>query len=229
MGLFDFFKKPSAPEQAVPLSPDGPYQEGSTNLIYHLLFCDKPDLYKASIQPPYSYPFNLLFSGTSTAADLQQIIDDPAADPRVKILGYNRQLATGYKPDKKELLAVIVEVGLNGGLDVLASVSNGTARYINQTGKILIWETTDARVNEITRELFLKSRQVIDQIGPWNKPRRSPPVTGNTRISFLVSDGLYFGEAPTDALFSDPLAAPALKHATQLMQYITERSLQSQK
>ena len=229
MGLFDFFKKPSAPKQAAHVPPEGPYQDGAANLIYQLLFCDKPELYKASVQPPYSYPFNLLFSETTTAAELQQIIDDPAADPRTKILAYNRQLAAGYKPDKKELLAVIVEVGLDRGLDVLASFSNSTARYINQTGKILIWETADARVDEITRELFQKSRQVADQIGPWNGPRRSAPTTGNTRISFLLSYGLYFGEGTTDALFSDPLAAPALKCATQLMQYITERSLRSQK
>ena len=230
MGLFDFFKKPAAPKQAGPVSVDGPYQDGSTNLIYQLLFCDNIELYKSSTQQPYSYPFNVLFSEASTPADLQQLIDDPAADPRVKVLAYNRQLAIGHPPGKKEILAVIVEVGLDRGLDVLASFQDGTARYINQTGKILIWETTtDAQTNELTSDLFIKSQQVVDQIGPWNKPRRPPPATGNARISFLVSDGLYFGEAPSDVLFKDQLAAPALMCAAQLMQYITERSLQSRK
>jgi hypothetical protein len=77
-----------------------------------------------------------LFSEKSTISDLQKIIDDSTSDTRLKVLSYNRQLAGGHKPNKKELLAVIVEVGLDSGLDALASFNDGTARYINQTGKI---------------------------------------------------------------------------------------------
>jgi hypothetical protein len=227
MGLFGFFKKSSAPKQTKQTSTDNPYKDSSANLIYNLLFCDNLDLYKTNTQPPYSFPFDILFSETSTTTDLQKIIDDTNADSRIKVLAYNKQQTSGHKPDKKELLAVIVEVGLDEGLDVLASFNNGTARYINQTGKILVWETTtDTKANELTHDLFAKSQQIINQIGPWDKPRKMHPTKGNTRITFLVSDGLYFGEAPTDVLFSDQLASPALTTATQLMQYLTEKSLE---
>ena len=37
------------------------------------------------------------------------------------------------------VLGVIVEVGLDEGLDVLASYQDGTARYINYTGKMILW------------------------------------------------------------------------------------------
>jgi len=224
MGLFGFFKKQTDPKQTTAAMPGGPYKDSTTNLIYNLLFCDNPDLYKANTKPPYSYPFDILFSEKSTVADLQKIIDDKNTDVRVRVLAYNRQYAKGHKPNKKELLAVIVEVGLDGGLDVLASFANGTARYINQTGKILVWEkTTDVKANALTNDLFAKSRQIVDQIGRWDKPRKPNPTSGNTRITFLVSDGLYFGEGPTDDLFSDQLAGPALTSATQLMQYLTSR------
>jgi hypothetical protein len=227
MGLFGFFKRSSLPDQTVQIVADGPYKDSATNLIYKLLFCDDPDLYKANTTPPYSYPFDILFSPTSTVTDLQKIIEDTSADPRIKVLAYNLQLEKGYKPIKKELLAVIVEVGLDEGLDVLASFQNGTARYINQTGKVLVWETTtDEKANQLTKDLFSKGNQIINQIGPWDKPRRPPPPKGNTRISFLVSDGLYFGEAQTNTLFNDKIANPALRVATLLMQYLTERSLQ---
>lgn len=227
MGLFHFFKKSSAQKQTTQNTTGNPYKDGATNLIYNLLFCDNPDLYKAGTQPPYSYPFDVLFSETSSGADLQKIIDDTNTDPRIKVLACNKQLVNGLKPDKKELLAVIVEVGLENGLDVLASFSNGTARYINQTGKILVWETaTDTTANELTNDLFARSRQIVNQIGPWDKPRKPHPAKNNTRITFLVSDGLYFGEAPTDVLFSDPLAGPALTSATRLMHYLTEKSLE---
>lgn len=227
MGLFGFFKKSSAPKQTTQTLTDNPYKDSSANFIYNLLFCDNLDLYRPNAQPPYSYPFDVLFAETSTATDLQKIIDDTNADPRIKVLAYNKQRSTGHKPNKKELLAVIVEVGLDDGLDVLASFNNGTARYINQTGKILVWETTTVtKANQLTQELFAKSQQILNQIGPWDKLRKPHPAKGNTRISFLVSDGLYFGEAPTDVLFSDQLASPALTTATQLMQYLTEKSLE---
>jgi len=223
MGLFSFFKK--SPEQ-VKTSTD-PYKETSTNLIYNLLFCDNIDLYKDNTKPPYTYPFDILFSETSTISDLQKIIDDSSSDARLKVLSYNRQLASGHKPNNKEILAVIVEVGLDNGLDALASFNDGTARYINQTGKILVWETTDEKSKELTQDLFLKSQNIVNQIGVWDKPRRPAPTKGNVRITFLVSDGLYFGEGPIDVLFNDPMASPALTSATYLMQYLTEKSLET--
>ncbi|HEY4286574.1 MAG TPA: hypothetical protein VGN00_05700 [Puia sp.] len=160
---------------------------------------------------------------------MQNIIADSDSDPRVKALAYNRLLAGGHKPEKKELFAIIVEVGLDGGLDVLASFNDGTARYINQTGKILIWETTDKASKELTEKLFSEGRQVISQIGPWDKPRRPYPGKGTVRVTFLVSDGLYFGEGPMNVLFSDPMAGPVLNTAAELMKYLTEKALEKQK
>jgi len=223
MGLFSFFKK--SPEQVI--TSTDPYKDSSTNLIYNLLFCDNIDLYKNNTQPPYTYPFDKLFSETSTISDLQKISDDSTSDARLKVLSYNRQLAGGHIPIKKELLAVIVEVGLKGGLDTLASFNDGTARYINQAGNIIVWETTDPRSNELTQDLFLNSQHIVNQIGVWDKPRRPAPTKGNARITFLVSDGFYFGEGPIDILFNDPMASPALTSATYLMNYLTEKSLET--
>ena len=220
MGLFSFFKKSPEPSS-------DPYKDSSTNLIYNLLFCDNIDLYKNNVKPPYTYPFDILFSETSSISDLQKIIDDSSSDARLKVLSYNKQLASGHKPSKKELLAVIVEFGQENGLDALASFNDGTARYINQTGKILVWETTDEKSNELTQDLFLKGQNIVNQIGVWDKPRRPAPTKGNVRITFLVSDGLYFGEGPIDVLFNDPMASPALTSATYLMKYLTEKSIET--
>lgn len=206
----------------------GPYKDSSTNLIYNLLFCDNLDLFKSNTKPPYTYPFDTLFSTSSSVADLQKIIDDNDADPRLKILAYNKQLSIGHKPERKELLAVIIEVALDNGLDVLASFKNGTARYINQSGKMIIWETSDDTVIALTADLFEKSRSIVNQIGVWDKPRLPYPTTGTTRVTFLVSDGIYFGQGPTDVIFNDALANPALMSGTELMRYITERSLNNQ-
>jgi hypothetical protein len=219
MGLFSFLKKS-------PTTTD-PYKDTATNLIYNLLFCDNIELFRANTQTPLTYPFDILFSETSTIADFQKIIDDKNFDARLKMLAYNRQHSKGHKSDKKELLGVIIEVGLDDGLDVLASFNDGTARYINQTGKMIIWETTDETSNKLTKDLFTKSQEIVKQIGPWDKPRRPHPTKGTVRITFLVSDGLYFGEGPIDILFNDPLASPALTSGTELMKYMTEKAVDS--
>ena len=137
-----------------------PYKDSSTNVIYNLLFCDNIDLYKKKTEELNTYPFDILFSENSSNNELQKIIDDKNSDPRIKTLAYNKQTLSGIKPTKKELLAVIVEVGLKNGLDVLASFSNGKARYINQSGKIIVWEKTDDnKANDITNELFENSKK----------------------------------------------------------------------
>ena len=214
MGLFSFLNKPQTSD---------PYKDTATNLIYNLLFCDNIELFKTNTQAPFTYPFDILFSDNSTVVDFQKIIDDTKFDSRLKILAYNRQLSKGHKPDKKELLGVIIEVRLDNGLDVLASFRDGTARYINATGKMIIWEMTDETSNKLTQDIFIKSQEIIKKIGVWDKPRRPHPKRGMARLTFLVSDGLYFGEGPIDILFNDPLASPALSSGTELMRYLTEK------
>jgi hypothetical protein len=220
MALFNFLKKTPAKNQMSIV----PYKDNSTNLIYNLLFCDNLNLFKQNTNEPYVYPFDILFAENSSVADLQKIIDDTSSDPRIKMLAYTRQLASGHTPSKMELLAVIVEVGLDNGLDVLASFNDGTARYINQSEKILVWKTTDdPKANELTKKLFDNSITIVNQIGAWDKPRRPNPTKGNVRITFLVSGEIYFGEGPMNILFSDPMASSALTSATELMQYLTQK------
>lgn len=205
MGLFSFLR-PSATHQPA----TGPYKDAATNQIYNLLFCDNPNLYKTN---------------TATPAALLKIATNPTAETRTRILAYNRLRSMGHKSDKKELLGVIVEVGLNEGLDVIAAFQDGTARYINYTGKMVVWETTTPASMKLTKELFSQSEPILSKIGPWNQPRRPNPAKGYARITFLVSDGLYFGEGPINVLFNDQMAGPALNTAGELMKYLTTQTL----
>jgi hypothetical protein len=61
-------------------------------------------------------------------------------------------------------------------------------------------------------------------LAPGTKPRRPHPTKGAARITFLVSDGLYFGEGPMDIIFNDPLASSALTSGTELMQYLMKKA-----
>jgi hypothetical protein len=222
MGLFSFLKSATAQRP-----PAGPYKDAATNLIYNLLFCDNLNLYQTNTKAPLVYPYDVLFAEKSAPAALLNIAASHAAVTRTRILAYNRLRSIGHKPDKKELLGVIVEVGLDEGLDVVASYRDGTARYINYTGKLVVWETTTAASEKLTKELFSQSEPILSKIGPWNEPRRPHPAKGNVRITFLVSDGLYFGEGPIDVMFNDQMAGPALSAAGGLMKFLTEQVVKS--
>jgi len=207
--------------------PAEPYNDAATNLIYDLVFCDNLNLYKANTKNPLVYPFDVLFAENSTPAALLNIATGRAAETRTRILAYNRLLSLSHKPDKKDLLGAIVEFGLDDGLDVVACYQDGTARYINYTGKRVVWETTTAGSAKLTKELFSQSEPILSKIGPRNQSRRPQPAKGNARITFLVSDGLYFGEGPVNTLFNDQMAGPALNAAGQLMKYLTAQALNS--
>ncbi len=201
-----------------------PYQDESVNSIYQLLFCDRPELFKSTIKAPLTYPWNVLLSDAPPVDALKKIIMDTMLESRIRLLACKSLKNQGQIPAEKILLGVVVEIGLDEGLDVLAAYRDGTARYINYTGRLLIWEASDLQSALITKSIFDASEKIVARIGPWNKPRRDFPSTGNLRISFLVSDGLYFGEGPIKTLFNDAMAAPALNAATSMLQYITEKA-----
>lgn len=202
-----------------------PYADDATNLIYELLFCDHPELFRSKSNSALVYPWDILFATPMDIDGLYKIIRDEEAESRVKILAYNAIRNSGERIGDKELLGVIVEVGLEDGLDTLASYKDGTGRYINYTGKMIISDAPDEVLKDITAQLFRDSMSIVTRIGPWEGARKPHPLKGNVRITFLVSDGLYFGEGPINVLFSDAMAAPALSSATALMNYMTNRIL----
>jgi hypothetical protein len=214
MGLFDIFKK-KANTTAV--------DDGTTDQFYNLLFCDDLNLYQAHNTQSDNYPWNVLFNSAVDIPDLYRAATDEELESRVRILAYNKLLSAGEKPANKELLGVIVEVGLETGTDVLASYKDGRGRYINQSGKIIIWETRDDTSNQLTDSIFKAGEVVSGQIGVWDKQRRPKPGQGTARLTLLRSDGLCFGEAPINVFFNDALAGPVLSAAAQLMKYFIEQ------
>jgi len=203
--------------------PNSFYKNEAINNIYELLFCDKIELYK-NADTEGKYPWNILFEKELNTDALQKITGDLTLESRPKILAYNKLFKAGVKPATKELLGIIIEVHLEEGLDVLAAYKDGTARYINHSESLVIWDTTNEQSNQLNKKLFAEGEQVIQKIGPWEEPRLPCPPPGDVRLTFLVSDGLYFGQGPIDVLFNDPMGAPTLQAATMLMQYLTENA-----
>lgn len=200
-----------------------PYRNEALDKIYNLLFCDQPELFRPSNGQANTYPWNVLFAASPDSDALQNLAEDADAESRTRLLAYTMLMNTGIKPQRRELLGVVIEVGLEEGLDVLAAYDDGTARYINQSGAMVIWEAPTSASNALLDRLFAESEVVVSKIGPWNKPRLSQPANGDVRLNFLVSDGLYFGQGPFNALANDPMGGPVIDAATKLMAFLTDQ------
>jgi hypothetical protein len=200
--------------------PSGPYRDPAIDRIYDLLFCDDPAAFAPApgLDPA---PWQAVLYAQPTVPDqVRALAADPVAESRVRALACNWLRAHGHDAPAKELLGVIVEVPLDDGLDVLAAYADGGVRYLNHTGAMTVVEGADTTVAAPVAHLLAASRAVIARIGPWDKARLPPPQAPALRMTFLVTDGLYFGEGPMQLMQREPLAAPVVAAAIELLQAV---------
>ena len=202
-----------------------PYPDGHLNQIYALLFCDDIGAYRSSADSHVGKPWTDLFGVNVPNEKLEDIKSDDSLETRHRLLANNLLRDRGIADDSRRLFGVIVEVHMDEGLDVLAVYEDGSARYINYSGKLIVWDASTSESQRLKEDLFTASKNVVSQIGPWESKRLPPPVTGNARLSFLVADGIYFGEAPFDALASDPMGGAVLNSAGAFMAYLVENAM----
>ena len=202
-----------------------PYRKRSTNTLYNLLFCDDIGLIAKPKDVASDGMWALVRKARPSSAELIAIATEPANDARLRGFAYHRLRGLGEPVDRKDLLGVIVEVHLDVGLDVLAAYCDGTARYLNHSESTVIWETETADVSAAIKNLLEASRFAITQLGPWTKGRRPPPTRGSVRLSFIASDGLYFGEGTFQAMLQDQIGGAVLQSAQELMLMLGQKAL----
>jgi hypothetical protein len=202
-----------------------PYKGDAVNHLYNLLFCDNAALFQGGADA--AGPLGIVLAPGSDRAALQQVAGDSEAESRVRALAFNRLRAMAVPVPEKLLLGTIIEVPQQQGLDVLAVFADGRLRYINQIESPVVFEDSPPAMAGKARDVLRASQAVVDRIGPADEPRRPPPTGGQARMSFLVSDGLYFGEASFDALFQDELAAPVMGHASELLAMLVDTALEN--
>lgn len=212
--------EPGAERVAVPPaapSTFSPYQNAKADFMYNLLFCDRLESFLARRGERPTEWQRVLAAEPGDVAALQKLAaNGGGADGRIRYLAFARLREAGVPVAPKQLLGVIVEVGLDDGLDTLAAYADGGIRYVNHSGKILVVEGVEETRSHV-RRLFDAAQAVVARIGPWTEPRRPPPGKGVLRLTFLVSDGLYYGEGPLERFQSDAMAGPVFREATNLL------------
>jgi hypothetical protein len=123
------------------------------------------------------------------------------------------------------VLGVAVEMPVRKGHDLLVAYRDGTARYLNYSGKAVIWEDhSDIRIQAAITGWLTAGQSIADAIGVWEQPSLPPLPAGDARLMMLTPGGHRFGQAPVAALSQDPKAGPFLTAATSILQLITSRA-----
>jgi len=124
--------------------------------------------------------------------------------------------------ESAQVFGVIAEVSVGGGHDVLAAYSDGTARYLNHAGGIVVVDDTSLEnLAEAIHSWLGVGERLAPVVGAWEEPTLPPLPRGHTRILMLTPGGFRFGQGPDDQLRAEPAAAAFLDAATHLLVAVT--------
>jgi hypothetical protein len=162
--------------------------------------------------------------GTAKQA-VHQILAMPELETRVCLQAWHTLRELGENPPQgkeKEVLGVVVEVGMPKGLDLVAAYRDHRARYFNYSGAGVLWERRDDSLDQLIDELLQAGAKVAQAIGPWKQARPPEPKNGVARINLLTPSGIHLGQGPVEALNQDAMGGPILSAAFGLMKRLVE-------
>lgn len=123
------------------------------------------------------------------AIDLWRAITEmPNLESRQYAQAWHFLRSQGVQPPSeiaKTMLGIVVEVGLQQGLDLLAAYPDHTARYVNFLGQSVIWEHPDPSLDRFIDALLNAARPVLQAIAPWPNARPAAPPASQIRINLL--------------------------------------------
>jgi hypothetical protein len=119
---------------------------------------------------------------------------------------------------------VVVDVGLDEGVDTVAGFGDGTARYLNHSGAAVVWEAPDQDVAARVEALLVAAGPILEVTGPIDGATPAPPAAGLAQLAVLTGDAIHTGVGPFDALARDPLGGPVIHAALDLMTLLVQRS-----
>lgn len=196
-----------------------PFVDAACNRLYNLMFCDKVETFREEAGATLEGVWTTLLAKQPYLAGLKSIAEDRSQESRLRLLAFNRLRDLRQQTTRQELLGVVIEIGTDNGLEVLAAYDDGRIAYVDYTEQPSPLAPAGALIAKV-RQLLAVSRAAVERIGPWMQPRIAPPTLGMIRMSFLVSDGLYFGQGLINVMENDELAAPIVAASRELLQAV---------
>jgi hypothetical protein len=133
---------------------------------------------------------------------LHSILGLPNLETRIQLWVWSALRELGERPDPKsgkEVLGVVVEMPMRGAYDTLAAYQDGSARYLNFSGKAIFWDKHDVAIKSLCQRL-------IDSTIPESSlavPRQDTmlPKSGS-QVTLLTRSGMYVISEPRQSVVS---------------------------
>ena len=131
-------------------------------------------------------------------ARLRSVLELPQLETRLQLWVWSALRELGEKPDPKfafEVLGVIIEMPSGDGCDTLAAYVDGSARYLNFSGKAIFWDAEDAAIKSLCQAFVDATIPASNRAKPRSNlslPRRDGQVT------LLTRSGLYVIKSPPE-------------------------------
>ncbi len=95
---------------------------------------------------------------------LVAVVSNQASPTRVLLWSWAALRCLGVQPNCEEADAIkgaVIQVPIGKGTDVLAVYADGTARYINHSGKIIVWDLPDTHIGKLIRTVLAESSSLV--------------------------------------------------------------------
>lgn len=146
---------------------------------------------KDSIWTKLNLASNLFASNNKEEAKaiFQTVANKKNIDSRTVLWAWNALRELNETPKQIQVLGLVVEVPHQRTVEYLAMYTDWTARYINYTGKVAVWEK---RTNKMGNLITSTLQQAQNYMGKYRiLPGRNKKATEKIRFSFLTTNGIY--------------------------------------
>lgn len=128
---------------------------------------------------------------TAEAGRLLRAVTLISNEARLRLWAWHnlRQLGKYPSPDlARQALGVIIEVPFQERMDVLAAYADGTARYINHQGGMIVWDRTDETITPLVMNVI---REALPVGAPQEDRLDDPIPPEEVRLSVLTPGGIH--------------------------------------
>jgi hypothetical protein len=162
-------------------------------------------------------------------AHLHRILDTSNLESRVYLMAWNCLRELGEIPPADvahEVQGIVIEVGLEKGVDSVAAYSDHSARYFNQGGGVIVWDApnSDKVMDGHVDALLQAARVIAAKTGPWENPHPPPPRNGMVLLNLLTYGGIHIGAGPMEAMCRDQMGGHAIQMGLKLMKALIHQS-----
>ena len=148
---------------------------------------------------------------------LRSILSRPNLETRVQLWVWSALRELGEQPDPKssgEVLGAVIEVPVQGAYDTLAAYQDGSARYLNFSGKAIFWDAPEATVKSLCQGFIDSTVPAASRATP--RKSIALPKSG-TQVTLLTRSGIYVILDPPQLIVqaASKLMAELIRRASQ--------------